>query len=620
MIMKKIMKSIFVITLALVIMLSIAVAGLSVSAAAKSLYAPTNVRIQNSGTGFTVTWKQAANATGYRVYYKTAKSDWENADTNANSISLSNLEYGNLYYIQVQTLGANNTLGNYSKPLSMTHVRGTTLTSSVYNSNGTVTLRWNEADGANGYAIAKIQAGNKKYTYFYTADTIFIDNNVESGTVYYYQINPYYTNGKSAAYSHWSNTKSLATLYRPTVTNVNSTVANMNINWNRINGAKTYQLAYKRATDTAWNYRVTSSCYFNVSYPTQGSTYYVQVRPINGNFAGQWSEVSKHKIPTLGVPAISNTDATINRLAVNWNKVENATGYKVAFKRSTDKLWNFRTTTSTTYVVSKPTKGATYYIQVCSLYENTTSKYTPVNTQVIPLKDPYEGLTYYEAGKTINVYHPAETKLVWVVDEPAHNETITEKKEVYHFRICVYCGLVLDHVGFKQRNEHSINFHGIDLNKSSGDEPSVYKNGFVIEPVDTVLHVAEKGHHEVKLIKKPWEERVEIKKSGWYETIVHSAETAKAKIIDKAAYSYEEPINYEWKYHANCNTCGADIPFTNDDIDAHIKAHTLAHEGGAWSLIPIYEPTGIKTVNVPEQSHYVTQTIKAAWKEYKYVR
>ena len=760
--MKKTLKSILSITLAFIIMLSVSVIGLSVSAA-KTLYAPTNVKIQNSGTGFYIKWNKAANASGYRVYYKTAETDWAYSGTNTNSISLEELEYGKLYYIQVQTLGSNNATGNYTKVTSMTHVRGTALENAEYKAENneettdldrTITLEWDKADGANGYAIAKYKEGNF-VGYFYTTDTNYTDTAIVAGSQYAYQINPYYSNGKSAAYAYWSNIKVLTTflktkikeidnspytspanininwdrvdgakgyilsylcskgdnledvfseittsstyynikfppkdayysfwvrpvngaiigpysnpaLYKveslgtPKTINIESTYAGMTINWDEVDKATGYEVAFKRLTDTAWNHRITTFPTYTVPNPTPGAKYYVQIRalcePINnkenkyvegdysvpanshdikplgvpkitgidstydkitfkwseadgataydiafrrenvdteevwhhktttdttlsvdnptpgatytvkvcavrGNNNGEYSQTSSKEIPVLETPVITNINATVYQLSINWGAVDDATGYQVAFKRSTDKAWNYRTTTNPTYVVPNPTKGTTYYIQVRSLYGSAVSKYTPVNTQIIPEKDPYEGLTYYEAGETVTVTHPAESELVWIVDEPAHQETVTE-------------------------------------------------------PIATVYNVLEKGHYEVKIIKESWTEQVEIKESGWYRTVIHPAETVQVKIIDKAGYTYEEPV-YDYVYHAICNTCGADI---TDDPVAHTKVHTLAHEGGSWSDVPKYEQVSTKTVTVPEQSHYETRTIKAAWSEYEIVR
>lgn len=523
--MKRTMKSILAVALSLVIMLSLAVSGLSASAA-KAIPAPTNVRTQNSGTGFVITWNKAAGAVKYRAFYKTAESDWAYQDTNTNSVSIQDLEYGKLYYIQLQSFGGNNARGSYSKVTSMTHVRGTVLKTAAYNANGTVTLGWDKADGANGYAVAKRSRTDNKYTYYYTSDTSFTDKDVKGGTVYYYQINPYYTNGKSAAYSHWSNTKSLTTLFRPSITSINCTTERMNINWNSISGAKSYKLAFKRATDSAWNFRVTSSRYYNVAKPTEGATYYIQVCAVNDDLASPYSAVTSYKA------------------APNWK--------------------------------------------------------------------------YYEAGETIKVTHPAETELVWVVDEAAHDETKTEVKSVYHYRICQGCGAVGDGWTAEQIKEHDLKVHGIE--SYNGHLPfSKPKSGYVDEPVDTILHVSEKGHYEVKVIKEAWEEEVTIAQSGWYKTVTHPAETTQAKVIDKAAYYYEEPV-YEYVYKHLCWGCDADVGVMDDKqtLD-HATMHHNKGEISGYRYTKLKVQVGTKKIDVPEQSHLETVTIKSAWTELVFV-
>lgn len=101
-----------------------------------------------------------------------------------------------------------------------------------------------------------------------------------------------------------------------------------------------------------------------------------------------------------------------------------------------------------------------------------------------------------------------------------------------------------------------------------------------------------------------------------YEDIYHPAETKQVKVVDKEAYSYEEPV-YEYQMRAICNNCGADI---TEDYEAHMKAHLLAHDPYGYRMEQRQIQTGTKTVTVPEQSHYETQTVKAAWTEHKLVR
>lgn len=101
-----------------------------------------------------------------------------------------------------------------------------------------------------------------------------------------------------------------------------------------------------------------------------------------------------------------------------------------------------------------------------------------------------------------------------------------------------------------------------------------------------------------------------------YEDIYHPAETKQVKVVDKEAYSYEEPV-YELQALVICNNCGADI---TDCWESHVKAHALAHENSGYHVEQQNVQTGTKTVTVPEQSHYETQTVKAAWTEHKLVR
>ena len=169
------------------------------------------------------------------------------------------------------------------------------LKSTAYNSNATVTIGWQRSSGgATGYQIAKKKLGDKSYTYIYVGGgntKSYNDKSIVCGTVYYYQVRTVNKIGKTAYYSSWSNTKSITTLYKPTVTSINNINNKLNINWNSIKGVSHYRLAFKRLSDKAWNFRDVKNRYYNVPNPTYGEFYAVQVRPMNGNIAGPWSEV-----------------------------------------------------------------------------------------------------------------------------------------------------------------------------------------------------------------------------------------------------------------------------------------------------------------------------------------
>ena len=331
--------------------------------------APGNLRIRNYGTGFNINWNRAARAAKYRVYYKSIySSGWSYIDTTKNYANLTYLSTGKLYYIQVRAYGANGIAGGITKVKSMTHVRDTSINSIVYNSNGTITLKWDPGYGANGYAIAKKKAGAKKYTYYYVSSRTFTDKNVAAGSRYTYQVNPFYSDGKSAAYSQWSSSRSITALYKPTITNMNINYSRLNINWNAIKGAKAYRVAFKRTYDSRWNYRTTKSRYYNVPKPTKGATYVVQVCALSGNYSSPFSKVAS--ITNITTPNVYTFRKSSNRLNAKWYNVNGAYKYKVAYKASWESSWHYYYEYDNNFNLSSFYSNTKYYLQVSAIGYN----------------------------------------------------------------------------------------------------------------------------------------------------------------------------------------------------------------------------------------------------------
>lgn len=95
-----------------------------------------------------------------------------------------------------------------------------------------------------------------------------------------------------------------------------------------------------------------------------------------------------------------------------------------------------------------------------------------------------------------------------------------------------------------------------------------------------------------------------------YEYINHPAKTKQVWVVDKAAYTYEEPI-YEEHWRTICNGCGADI---TDNLE-HVFDCL-----GSYHNEPRQVQVGTKTVEVPEEGHYETQVVEKAWTEKKLVK
>lgn len=108
---------------------------------------------------------------------------------------------------------------------------------------------------------------------------------------------------------------------------------------------------------------------------------------------------------------------------------------------------------------------------------------------------------------------------------------------------------------------------------------------------------------------KVWHEAV-------YEYIEHPAVTEQIWVVDKEAYTYEEPV-YEYKYRTFCNNCGEDI---TDCCDEHGYNHMINGENASYRNEKVKFQTGTETITVPEQGHYETRIIKEAYTEKKLVK
>ena len=107
-----------------------------------------------------------------------------------------------------------------------------------------------------------------------------------------------------------------------------------------------------------------------------------------------------------------------------------------------------------------------------------------------------------------------------------------------------------------------------------------------------------------------------------YEYIKHPAETKQVKVVDREAYSYEEPV-YEEKWSMICWGCGADVGndnMTTAQRDEHMYQHILNGEPDGYHSGYTTVQVGTRTVNVPEESHYETKIVKEAWTEKKLIR
>lgn len=294
-----------------------------------------------------------------------------------------------------------------------------TLQSTSYNTNATVTLGWTSASGVSGYQIAKKRITDKAYTYLETNafKNSYNDKNVVCGTIYYYQVRTFTVSSKGRTYGAWSNSKSITTLYRPTITSLNYINNNkLNINWNKILGVSHYRLAFKRTTDKAWNYRDVKTTYYNIPNPTKGATYTIQVCPMNGKLAGQWSLVKSLQIgvvlPKVNIYGVGYSPEESTAF-VKWTYPANykpGEGFILYYKSASDKNWSSVDVKSNSTNVSVR-QGETYYFQLRYYKDGAYGPYSDVKACYMNYPDEDYIVSDFMFGDEDNI-----TLKVWAPD------------------------------------------------------------------------------------------------------------------------------------------------------------------------------------------------------------
>ena len=266
----------------------------------------------------------------------------------------------------------------------------------------------------------------------------------------------------------------------------------------------------------------------------------------------------------LATPKISKTENVNNGVKISWNKVNKAEVYRVYYKGS--KGWTrLADTTSTSYTDSKVASGKTYTYTVRCLNKSKnkfTSGYNSTGKSIQYVSAP-------KISKTEATYN--SVTLNWDKVNGAEKYRVYRKGEKGWSRLFDTTSTTLTDTNLYADTEYTYTVRCI--NSSANKFTSGYNSkGFT---VTTLSAPAEHIHSWQNITKE-----------------------TKVKVVDKEAYTYEEPI-YEKQGRTICNRCGADI---TDNLEHIFECNSNYHD--EWRDIQV----GTKTVTVPEKSHYETKT------------
>ena len=153
----------------------------------------------------------------------------------------------------------------------------------------------------------------------------------------------------------------------------------LTVNWNVVPNAEGYGVSYKLASETTWTDVDAGT---ELSYTIEGldpnTAYDVRVEAVGDGveYGNVYSETvpatTTDMIPLLDAPVASASAKTARTITASWDAVENASGYRFAWKNQADAAFTVVTldAETTSYELTKLNNGATYCWKVLALGDN----------------------------------------------------------------------------------------------------------------------------------------------------------------------------------------------------------------------------------------------------------
>ena len=478
--------------------------------------------------------------------------------------------------------------------------------------DGGVKISWNKSNGAEKYRV--YYKGSKGWTRMVdTTSTSYIDKDVSSGKNYTYTVRCINSSATKFTSGYDSKGKSVKYISAPKITKAESVDGGVKISWNKSNGAEKYRVYYKGSKGWTRMVDTTSTSYIDKDV-SSGKNYTYTVRCINSSatkFTSGYDSKGK-SVKYISAPA-EHTHT--------WQNITKETQVKVVDKEA--------------YTYEEPV----YEEQGRAICKACGEDITDNLEHIFECAKKHDGKASY---KVVTVKVQVGTKTV-TVPEKSHYETKTEVVG----RKCTVCGKVEmfseEHTHTWQNITKETQVKVVDQKAYTYEEPIYEKQGRAIcndcgaDITDNLEHifdeienggkygsykvvtvnvqvgtktvtVPEKSHYETKTKvvgrKCTVCGKVEMFSEEHTHTWQNITKETQVKVVDKEAYTYEEPI-YEKQGRYICKVCGADI---TENTTAHNKQHALNGEPVSYKTVSVEVQVGTKTVTVPEKFHYETKT------------
>ena len=350
-----------------------------------SLTAPTMTLTATDNGQPVISWTKVSGAAQYEIFRSTDGSKFSIIRrTAALSYTDTSAAAGTTYYYQVRAINGD-VKSAFCAAQSIQYAIGSltaptmTLTSAA---GGQPVISWSKVNGAAQYEIFRSTDGSKFSIIRRTAALSYTDTSAAAGTTYYYQVRAINGSVKSDFCAAQSIQYAIASLTAPTMTLTSAANGQPVVSWTKVNGAAQYEV-YRSTNGKSFSIvRRTSLQSWADTTAAAGTTYYYQVRAINGSVKSGFcaAQSIQYAVASLAAPAMTLTTTDNGQPVVSWSKVNGAAQYEVY--RSTDgsKFSIVRRTAALGFTDTSAAAGATYYYQVRAINGSVKSDFCPAQS------------------------------------------------------------------------------------------------------------------------------------------------------------------------------------------------------------------------------------------------
>ena len=317
------------------------------------------------------------------------------------------------------------------------------------------------------------------------------------------------------------------------------TTNSLSIKWAKPKNAKKYEVAYRVSGTGDYKTTKTSKKKYTIKKLTQGTTYQVKVRALNGSKKGKWSSVKKFAT-TAKTPAQTKNlklkSSSTTTLTVGWSKVSYAKKYQIGYKKKGAKKFTYKTTTEPTYTIKGLKKVTSYNVKVRAINGSKKGKWSKTATYKTAKVDPVVKPTYDNAVNETKVKVSATADQILINIEPLG---LSGQGELYRVAANEY--LAADTIsGLVTADAAGTKVDNVDLNASASFTLPRVENG--CDKLYDKYYIVQSG----KIVKGPiYTTNITPKNSGAVEKAVPS----KKGLVDESGdevFAIADDLGSNW--------------------------------------------------------------------------